>query len=174
MSPPQECKELACSCWIDASPEALPARTQTGLPGCHVLEREIATQAGRLFRPSDDWRLIFVSAFEQGGQEEGASGEGWRGEQRPGGGAGAGAAGAQAGGLPAGAAHAAPAPLPAEHWLNHHAIHCHAMEGSCGAHLVHKMAACYMLTAEEPMGEVRICYGLPRPLICWMRRAQGR
>ena len=30
-----------------------------------------------------------------------------------------------------------PAPLPAEHWLNHHAVHCHAMEGSCEAHLVH-------------------------------------
>ena len=32
-----------------------------------------------------------------------------------------------------------PAPLPAEHWLDHHAVYCHAMDGSCGPHLVHYM-----------------------------------
>ena len=37
-----------------------------------------------------------------------------------------------------------PAPLQAEHCLNHHTVHCHKtmLDGSCGPLLVQQMAAC--------------------------------
>ena len=41
----------------------MPARTQTGLPGCHVWEREVTIQADISFRLSG--RSIFVSALSR-------------------------------------------------------------------------------------------------------------